>query len=132
MLVVVDTNIIVSAFWSKNGNPARIIALIQNRLITPCYDYRILTEYSDVLSRTKFGFAPWEVNDFIAQIEHDGMSVVVQTSMLPFVDEGDRKFYEVAKHCNAKLITGNLRHFPMDDVAISPVDFLEYYESASQ
>ena len=124
MLVVVDTNILVSAFWSRQGNPAKIIGLIQNRTITPCYDYRILEEYEEVLSRAKFGFDEWEINDFLSQIKHDGMSIVAQTINMPFVDESDKMFYEVAKYCNAKLITGNAKHYPNDSLIISPADFL--------
>ncbi|MCL2079416.1 MAG: putative toxin-antitoxin system toxin component, PIN family [Oscillospiraceae bacterium] len=128
MLVVVDTNVFVSAFWSKKGNPAKILSLIQNRLITPCYDYRILTEYLEILSRKKFGFDSWEINDIISQIKHDGMSVVAKPMDIPFVDLSDKKFYEVAKHCNAVLITGNLRHFPMDGTVVSPAEFLEKFD----
>ena len=124
MLVVVDTNILVSAFWSQNGNPAKIIGLIQNGIITPCYDYRILGEYEEVLSRAKFCFEKWEINDFLSQIKHDGMSIVAETVDISFVDEGDRKFYEVAKQCGAVLITGNLKHFPKESFVITPTDFL--------
>jgi putative PIN family toxin of toxin-antitoxin system len=121
MLVVVDTNIVVSAFWSRNGNPAKIIGLIQNNIITPCYDYRILEEYENVLLRKKFRFEKWEVNDFLAQIKHDGLSVVVKPLSVNFPDESDKMFYEVAKHCNAILITGNVKHFPSDDFIMPPV-----------
>jgi len=124
MLVVVDTNIVVSAFWSRDGNPAKIIGLIQNRLIIPCYDYRILQEYEEVLAREKFGFDKWEINDFLAQIKHDGISVVAKTLGIHFADESDKKFYEVAKHCGAALITGNLKDFPSDSFIMLPLDFL--------
>ena len=127
MLVVVDTNILVSAFWSQNGNPVKIIGLIQNKVIIPCYDYRILQEYGEVLSRAKFGFDEWEINDFLSQIKDDGMSIVAKAVDMPFVDESDKKFYEVAKQCNAKLITGNLKHFPSDNFIISPADFLDSF-----
>ena len=127
MLVVVDTNILVSAFWSKNGTPAKIIGLIQNGIITPCYDYRILEEYTEVLSRAKFGFDTWEIDDFLSQIKHDGMSIVSSPVDIPFADESDKKFYEAAKYCNARLITGNTRHFPSDGIAVSPADFLNSF-----
>jgi len=124
MLVVVDTNVLVSAFWSKDGAPARILALIQNGRLTPCYDARVLSEYREVLLRSKFGFAEWEVSGILSQIENDGMSVVPCPSDAHFVDEDDRKFFEVAKHCNAVLITGNLKHFPKDDLVQSVTGFL--------
>ena len=124
MLVVIDTNVLVSAFWSKNGAPAQILALIQNGRLTPCYDVRILTEYRRTLSRSKFDFSEWEINGVLTQIESDGISVVPNPLTIPFNDEDDRKFYEVAKHCNATLITGNLKHFPKDGLVQSVAEFL--------
>jgi len=128
MFVVIDTNIFVSAFWSKNGNPAKIIGLIQNGIITPCYDYRILEEYEEVLSRAKFGFDKWEINDFLAQIKNDGMSIVAKDIDISLFDESDKKFYEVAKQCNAILITGNIKHFPPENDTMLPADFLSKFE----
>ena len=124
MLAVIDTNVLVSAFWSKDGAPAKILALIQNGRLTPCYDARILEEYRGVLLRPKFGFIEWEVGGIMSQIENDGMSVVPCPLNVPFTDEDDRKFYEVAKHCNAVLITGNLKHFPKDELVQSVAVFL--------
>ena len=124
MLAVIDTNVLVSAFWSRNGAPAKILALIQNGRLTPCYDHRILTEYREVLLRSRFGFVEWEVAGILAQIENDGMSVIPCPLEVPFADEDDRKFYEVAKHCNAALITGNLKHFPKDELVQSVLGFL--------
>ncbi|GHV47886.1 hypothetical protein AGMMS49546_37960 [Spirochaetia bacterium] len=122
---MVDTNILVSAFWSPGGEPAKIAALLQNGNLTACYDQRILTEYHEVLARRKFGFDQWEINDFLSLLEHEGLSVVPAPLPLEFTDEGDRPFYETAKHCNARLITGNIRHFPKDGVAVLPRAFLE-------
>ena len=42
-------------------------------------------------------------------------------------DEEDKKFYEVAKYCNAKLITGNSRHFPKDPLVVTVTDFLQQF-----
>ena len=124
MFAVLDTNVLVSAFWSRDGKPARIIALVQNGVITPCFDFRIIEEYRGVLQRKKFGFEKGEINQFLSQIENDGLSVVPVPLSIPFVDEADRKFFETAKHCNARLITGNVRHFPQDILVVSPADFL--------
>lgn len=43
----------------------------------------------------------------------------------PFVDEADRKFYEAAKYCGTVFPTGNLKHFPNDDMVMSVSGFLE-------
>ena len=44
-----------------------------------------------------------------------------------FLDEADKKFYEVAKFCGAVLVTGNLKHFPKDPLVMSVTDFLDRY-----
>lgn len=125
MLVVVDTNILVSALWSRNGAPARAISLVLSGQLTPCYDYRIMLEYRQVLQRPKFRFRPNEINALLDWFKQSGRSVVPAPVDIPFVDEADRKFYEVTKYCGAVLITGNLKHFPNDDAVMSVSDFLE-------
>lgn len=125
MLVVVDTNILVSALWSRNGAPARAVGLVLSGQLTPCYDHRIMLEYRRVLQRPKFRFQPSEINALLAWIKQSGRSVVPAPVDIPFVDEADRKFYEVAKYCGAVLITGNLKHFPNDDAVMSVSNFLE-------
>ena len=42
-----------------------------------------------------------------------------------FIDEADKKFYEVAKHCGTVLVTGNLKHFPSDPQIVNAATFLE-------
>lgn len=125
MLVVIDTNILVSALWSKNGAPARAVGLVLSGQITPCYDHRIMLEYHQVLQRPKFRFRPAEINALLDWFKQSGRSVVPASLDVTFVDEADRKFYEVAKYCGAVLITGNLKHFPNDDAVMSVSDFLE-------
>lgn len=125
MLVVIDTNILVSALWSRNGAPARAVGLVLSGQLTPCYDHRIMLEYRQVLQRPKFRFQPSEINALLAWIKQSGRSVVPAPVDIPFVDEADRKFYEVAKYCGAVLITGNLKHFPNDDAVMSVSNFLE-------
>jgi len=125
MLVVIDTNILVSALWSKNGAPARVLAMVLNGQIKPCYDYRILSEYRNVLSRPKFKFSESDVRELIGFIEAVGISVVPEPLDVDFIDEDDRKFYEVSKYCNAILITGNTKHFPAEPMVMTAAEFLE-------
>lgn len=50
------------------------------------------------------------------------MLVVLGTNI-----EDDRKFHEVAVHCNARLVTENLKHFPKDGVAVSVAELLKQF-----
>ncbi|MCL2106896.1 MAG: putative toxin-antitoxin system toxin component, PIN family [Oscillospiraceae bacterium] len=124
MIVVIDTNVIVSAFWSKSGISANVLNLMLNEVIRPCYDARILIEYSKVLFRPHFKFPPENVVSLLSKIEEFGVSVTPAPVSLPFTDIKDKKFYEVAKHCNAILITGNGRHFPQEPNIVTPAEFL--------
>lgn len=125
MLVVLDTNILVSSLWSRNGAPARVVSMILTGQLIPCYDYRILTEYRQVLSRPRFNFSDGEIDSLLEWIETSGRSIVADPINDPFIDESDKKFYEVAKFCGAILITGNLKHFPNDSQVMNVSSFLE-------
>lgn len=64
---VIDTNVLVSALWTKNTESPTyriLIALLQGNFIA-LYNNEILDEYSEVLSRSKFKFAPEMVRDVI-------------------------------------------------------------------
>ena len=125
MLVVLDTNILVSSLWSRNGAPARVVSMILTGQLIPCYDYRILTEYRQVLGRPRVNFSDGEIDSLLEWIETSGRSIVADPINDPFIDESDKKFYEVAKFCGAILITGNLKHFPNDPQVMNVSSFLE-------
>ena len=55
--VVLDTNVLVSALWSKQGNPNRIVEKLFKNEIELCYTDEIIEEYDEVLRREKFGFS---------------------------------------------------------------------------
>ena len=129
MLAVIDTNILVSALWSKNGAPAQVLGLVISGGLIPCYDHRIINEYRDVLKRPKFKFSEHEISFLLDWIVDNGYSVIADPINTGFIDESDKKFYEVAKFCGAKLITGNIKHFPKDDAVMTVSEFLEYYNS---
>jgi len=127
MLAVLDTNILVSAFWSRNGTPARIMRLALDAKILPCIDARIMHEYREVLLRPRFAFSTDEVAEMLETLETNGFSVVPTPLDLSFADETDRKFYETAKFCSAVLITGNIKHFPKEAWIVTPAEFLDAY-----
>lgn len=125
MQVVIDTNVLVSALWSRDGAPARVVSMVLRGELIPCYDYRILCEYREVLQRPKFKFSKSEVNSLLDWWESAGRSVLAEPLEDAFIDEADKKFYEVAKFCGAVLVTGNRKHFPEDPLVMGVADFLE-------
>ncbi|MDR2581563.1 MAG: putative toxin-antitoxin system toxin component, PIN family [Fibromonadaceae bacterium] len=60
--VVFDTNILVSAFKSEKGNPAKALFLFAKRKIDAFYSDNIYAEYEEVLNRAHFNFREQEVS----------------------------------------------------------------------
>jgi putative PIN family toxin of toxin-antitoxin system len=127
--VVLDTNVLVSALLTPSGNPARVLDHILNGAIVLCYDSRIITEYQDVLLRSKFGFNRKAVKEIVDFFIFSGISIVATPLSIKFEDEDDKKFFEVADSANAYLVTGNIKHFPRKPFLLSPLAFLKILES---
>jgi putative PIN family toxin of toxin-antitoxin system len=126
MKLVIDTNVIVSAIMNPNRNIAGIITLIFSDEHILLFDGRILFEYIAVLSRKEFSFSTEIINDFIDYVKKAGEYVSAEISVKEFTDETDKKFYEVYKSGDAKyLITGNKKHFPVENGIVTPKEFLE-------
>ena len=132
MRVVVDTNVLVSAYLNPFGLPGEIARLVSSGTLTLCYDARILWEYNQVLSRAEFSFDPVHIRDLLDQIELSGHLVAPIPIPTGLPHEDDEPFLEVALAGQVEyLITGNTRHFPKDKCAGmkvgTPAEFMEYY-----
>lgn len=128
-LVVLDTNVIVSAGLKLGSVPYRLIAdwvLAGQVQAVTCPS--VIDEYREVLWRPKFtrhGFPPSWIEDLIA------VSLLLPDPQpwpheLP--DPKDAVFLALAKAAGAWLVTGNLRHFPEKSrqgvTVVSPGDYL--------
>jgi len=128
--VVIDTNVLVSAALTPNGNPAKILDLIcSSTTLQVCYSTDILAEYRDVLSRPHLKITAEKQLRVIGAIINTGMLVMPTVSTDVFPDEDDRIFYDAALENNAKLITGNIRHYPSEDFIMTPIQFLDMLNS---
>lgn len=128
ILAVIDTNVLVSALWTKNDKAPtyRMLQLMQQGLFTPLYNDEILTEYVEVLGRPKFPFSKESIATIIDFMREYG----IESNRIPYdaemPDEDDRVFYEVAlSKEDAYLITGNLKHFPTTPIVVTPAEMLE-------
>ena len=133
MLVVLDTNVLVSGLMSETGKPARIIDLALENRFQVAYDDRILGEYEDVLARPELRIRPARARAVIAHIELTGQMIETQSLAAEgFSDPDDLPFAEVFVTSSAQaLVTGNLRHFlPLIEKGLavcSPAQFLERF-----
>jgi putative PIN family toxin of toxin-antitoxin system len=138
ILVVLDTNVMVSGMLNPNGPPGKILDLMLNNQITAAYDNRILGEYEEVLARRELGIDKTRLLAVIDHIELSGKSIEPETiSTAGYTDPDDGMFAEVFSTSNADaLVTGNLRHYkPLLDQnasVLSPAQFLERYFPANE
>lgn len=133
MIVVLDTNVLVSALLSPFQAPARVVDLVLSGEVDVVVDDRILAEYREVLARPKFGFEERAVSDLLDYFEQAGIAVQAMPLAVSLPDPDDRMFVEVAASAVATLVTGNLRHYPSDAchgvVVLSPGVFLEHWQT---
>lgn len=136
-LVVLDTNVIISAGIKSKGFPAQIIrAVIREASIQVVVSPAIVAEYRRVSCYSKFarhGFPPQWLEFLIegALKFPDGAN---WPHALP--DPDDMYFLSLAHMTGAWLITGNLKHYPAKSRAgvmvYTPAEYLSKLEEHSE
>lgn len=126
---VIDTNVLVSAMLKWNSVPGNVMELVFDGPIVPVYNAEILKEYREVLSRPKFRFTKEIVDDVLESIESKGISIEAEMLDIVLPDPKDRVFYEVVleerKTEEAFLVTGNIKHFPVETFIVTPRKMLD-------
>ena len=131
MLIVLDTNVLVSGMINAQGTPGRIVDLLRDGEVELVTDDRILDEYLHVLRRPYFKryFSHAAREDVISYLENNTMNIVANVQVPGLPDESDRPFAETALVADVPLVTGNMRHFPKSKCrglkALSPKAFLD-------
>jgi putative PIN family toxin of toxin-antitoxin system len=132
MIVVLDTNVLVSGLLSPFGPCAEILRMLTAEDLQLCLDARILREYDEVLHRPRFGFELEKVQVLLDFIPHTGIIVPSRPLGSPLPDPDDEPFLQVAiAGAAACFVTGNPRHFPQSlrqgVKLLSPAEFLRDY-----
>ena len=107
---VIDTNVIVSAYITKNlmAATSRVWAAVLQGKIIPVYSDEMIDEYTEVLHRKKFDIPEHLIKWAIDRILMNGIHGERVPSKENFPDPKDVVFYEVAlSKDNAYLVTGN-------------------------
>jgi len=129
--VVIDTNVFVSAYLTHNYNSAtsKIVDSLFKGKIIPLYNEEIMAEYKEVLSRPHFDISKDERDALFEYIRKKGVEAERTSANTLFIDESDRVFYEVAlSEEDSFLVTGNLKHFPVDSRVVTPAQMLQIIE----
>ena len=135
MLIVLDTNVLVSAMLKRNSKPALIMNAILEGKIQLAIDERIFTEYTDVLHRPKLNIPSDKADAILRFIAFSALwveSQPVEFQRELINDPGDIPFAEVAVCGHAEvLITGNMKHFSFlrnaSIMVLLPDEFLAQY-----
>lgn len=125
---VIDTNVLVSGLWTHDPESPtkKILWALLNDDFEFFLNDRIVAEYADVLNRKKFGFDSEEVGRLIEHIRLAGRTLQPKHVEELFPDPDDRVFYEVAlAEPDTHLVTGNLKHYPVSPIVVSPAQFCE-------
>lgn len=131
MLIIVDTNVIVSALLNPFGKPASVLGLVLDEKVSIGLDPRILEEYREVLCRPPFGFKVSETTALVNYLEEIAVNVIAVPSGIKLKDPDDLPFVEVALATDATfLVTGNASHFPArigHALTVNPAQFRDSY-----
>ena len=131
MIVVLDTNILISGLMRPENPPGRIIDFLRNGGLSLAIDDRILAEYSAVLGREYFRkyFSLNQKDLILDYIAHDSMRVLCTEVVTGLPDQDDTCFLEIALAAKAPLVTGNGKHFPSElcrgAKVYTPAEFLQ-------
>jgi putative PIN family toxin of toxin-antitoxin system len=135
--VVLDTNVLISAFLQPGRKPSRILRLIIQGDLRIVINDQILAEYTEVALRPIFQLNEDKVLtvlDYLRSVAIHAPTLAVVPS-LP--DPGDEPFLEAALSAKADfLITGNRKHYPAkackDIKVVTPAEFFEKIASNAE
>ncbi|MGM9741566.1 MAG: putative toxin-antitoxin system toxin component, PIN family [Candidatus Cryptobacteroides sp.] len=128
IFAVIDTNVLVSGLLARNGGSAvvKVFESVMQGRITPVICDEILSEYSEVLNRPKFGLPAGLVDSIVRFIEQNGIKAERMHADEILPDPKDVVFYEIAISKEASyLVTGNIKHFPSKAFVVTPAEMLE-------
>lgn len=134
---VVDTNILVSAFFNFDSIPGKIVQCVLQNIITPIFNDKMMSEYIEVLHRAKFKFDDELIDFVIAHIYKTGIRLESTDTIdsKNFPDKKDIAFYEVVltarKSQDTYLVTGNTKHFPEETFVVTARQMLDIIENSA-
>lgn len=136
LYAVIDTNVLVSALLRWDSVPGAILEQSLVGSIVPVLNGAIVTEYGEVLRRKKFPFDEEDIRTLLDGLERRGVFLEPEAVPEDLPDPQDGVFYAVAlearKNGDAHLVTGNIRHFPLQPFVVTPREMLTILEKRRQ
>ena len=126
---IIDTNVIVSSMLNGTSIPGIIVSKTLDGPIIPLLNNEILKEYTEVLSRNKFGLEKIAIGDLITNLKKRAIFLDRTTSNETFNDPDDIVFYEIVMTArastNAYWIARNKKHYPIKSYVVTPREMLD-------
>ena len=135
LYAVIDTNVLVSAYMTHNLESAtsKVVKNLLNGKIALLYNEEIWAEYQEVLSRPYLHISIPERESLFRFIQDNGILSERKAFDELFVDESDRVFYEVTlSEEDSFLVTGNLKHYPIDPRVVTPAQMVQILEETQE
>lgn len=132
----IDTNVLVSALLNFHSKPGQVLLSVFNGEVIPLVNAEILSEYREVLARKKFRFPPDLVDIVLTRLAACSLDISADSDSAAYsdvIDQKDRCFYAVTmterQTEDARLVTGNIRHFPAKPFIVTPAQFIELLQA---
>ncbi|MBR4877585.1 MAG: PIN domain-containing protein [Rhodocyclaceae bacterium] len=129
---VMDTNVLVSALLKPASVPGKVLSEALVGRLLPIVCCAMVREYREVLARKKFRFSPAKVREVLSGLEQRAIHMEpqdVERLAADVPDPKDAPFYAVTlnarKTRDARLVTGNIRHFPRASFVLTPREMLD-------
>jgi uncharacterized protein len=132
--VVIDTNVLVSAFLTSGGFPEAVINLAISGEVQWFASESVLAEYEEVLKRPRLAIDSGKAADAMARIRAIVSVVSPAIRVAAAGDPDDNQFLECSEAAQAHyLVTGNIRHFPevwKETQVVTPREFIDAWTTA--
>lgn len=119
MQVVIDTNVLISSILTRGGAAATFMDKVYGEIYDVVVTENIMKEYDRKLHSPKFPFKDEDIKDILTWIRKNAIMVEVNDDEdIPFMetrDKSDKKFYWTAKRTGSLLVTGNVKHYPVEE-----------------
>ena len=132
---VIDTNVLISSLITTNfeSPTISIIREITKGNIVPIYSDYLMTEYREVLSRSKFKI-PDEILELVLKMFiENGLKFEPTDEFVIMPDPDDTPIFLITmqtRELDSYLVTGNTKHYPAADYVVTPRRMMDIlYES---
>lgn len=133
--IVIDTNILYAALYSKSGASNALMILVRDGLVIPCISVTLVMEYEDVLSRNGkiLELSHSDIKAFLGFIINQAERLKIHYLWRPCLkDSNDDMVLEVAVAAGVNfIVTHNTRDFEGSERfgvrAVTPGWFIKNY-----